>query len=179
MSNFLISPLVAQQLPEFVRSEYDTFVTFLQKYYEWMEQSGNVIKATEQLSDSVDIDTASDYYVDLIKQDLLNNTLISNPKYHNWINTHRNNIFYKDFVNSYEFDVENNPQKYLKSMIYMHAIIINKIKQDDITVDNKSIISKDIKEYMENKACLLDLEKCKIRIKNLLLKVKNNDKFTY
>ena len=34
MSNFLISPIVAQQLPDFVRSEYSIFVTFLEKYYE-------------------------------------------------------------------------------------------------------------------------------------------------
>jgi len=54
-----------------------------------------------------------------IKQDLTNNTLKSNEKYHKWINTHRNNIFYKDVVNSYEFDIQNNPQRYLKSMIYM------------------------------------------------------------
>ncbi len=54
-----------------------------------------------------------------IKQDLINNTLKSNQKYHNWINKHRGNIFYKDFVNSYEFDIQNNPQRYLKSMIYM------------------------------------------------------------
>jgi hypothetical protein len=54
-----------------------------------------------------------------IKQDLINNTLKSNEKYHNWINKHKENIFYKDFVNSYEFDIQNNPQRYLKSMIYM------------------------------------------------------------
>jgi hypothetical protein len=41
-----------------------------------------------------------------IKQDLINNTLKSNEKYHNWINLHRNNIFYKDFINSYEFDIQ-------------------------------------------------------------------------
>ena len=54
-----------------------------------------------------------------VKQDLLNNTLKSNEKYHKWINSHRDNIFSKNFENSYEFDIQNNPQKYLKSMIYM------------------------------------------------------------
>ena len=55
-----------------------------------------------------------------VKNDLINfREFKSDEKYHNWINTHRNNIFYKDFINSYEFDVENNPQKYLKSMIYI------------------------------------------------------------
>jgi len=54
-----------------------------------------------------------------IKEDLFNNTLLSNEKYHEWINKHRLNIFPLEYVNSYEFDVKNNPQKYFKYMIYM------------------------------------------------------------
>lgn len=54
-----------------------------------------------------------------IKEDLLNNSLKCNKKYHEWINKHRNNIFPKEYKHSYEFDIENNPQKYIKGMIYM------------------------------------------------------------
>ena len=54
-----------------------------------------------------------------IKEDLLNNTLLSNKKYHNWINQHKNNMFPSEFTDSYEFDVKNNPHKYIKHMIYM------------------------------------------------------------
>lgn len=54
-----------------------------------------------------------------IKQDLLNNTLVSNNKYHEWINKQKINIFPKEYKNSYEFDVQNNPQNYIKCMIYM------------------------------------------------------------
>jgi hypothetical protein len=54
-----------------------------------------------------------------IKEDLLNNTLLSNSKYHDWINQHRNHIFPTDYIDSYEFDIKNNPQKYIKHMIYM------------------------------------------------------------
>lgn len=50
-----------------------------------------------------------------IKQDLLNNILKSNDKYHEWINKHRNNIFPKNYKKSYEFDVQNESQKYIKS----------------------------------------------------------------
>lgn len=71
MSNFLISPLVSQQLPEFVRGEYSTFVTFLEKYYEWLEQSGNVIKASEQIKDAQDLDLASDFYIEEIQKEFL------------------------------------------------------------------------------------------------------------
>ena len=54
-----------------------------------------------------------------IKEDLLNNTLKCDKKYYDWINKHRNNIFPKEFKDSYTFDIENNPQKYIKGMIYM------------------------------------------------------------
>jgi hypothetical protein len=54
-----------------------------------------------------------------IKEDLLNNTLLSNKKYHNWINQHKNNMFPSEFTDSYDFDVKNNPHKYIKHMIYM------------------------------------------------------------
>lgn len=71
---------VAQQLPEFIRStnEYQTFITFIQAYYEWMEQynigSGKegVIRGSQNLLNYNDIDFINpgetynkfiDYYV--------------------------------------------------------------------------------------------------------------------
>jgi hypothetical protein len=54
-----------------------------------------------------------------IKEDLLNNTLESNEKYHNWIKQHRNNILPTDFIDSYSFDVKNFQSKYIQYMIYM------------------------------------------------------------
>jgi hypothetical protein len=54
-----------------------------------------------------------------IKEDLFNNTLLSNVKYHEWINKHRKNIFPSNIINSFEFDIKQNPQKYLRNMIYM------------------------------------------------------------
>jgi hypothetical protein len=71
MSNFLISPIVGQQLPDFVRGEYPTFVTFLEKYYEWLEQSGNAIKSAEQLKDAQDVDLATDFYINEIQKEFL------------------------------------------------------------------------------------------------------------
>ena len=58
-----------------------------------------------------------------IKQDLLNNTLLSNQKYHNWINLHKNYIFPNEYTDSYEFDIKNNPQKYIKNMIYSYYLV--------------------------------------------------------
>lgn len=71
MNQFLVSPLVEQQLPSFVRDEYSTFTLFLKKYYEWMEQSGNVLYAANSLRDAQDVDYADDYYIELIRQEFL------------------------------------------------------------------------------------------------------------
>ena len=40
----LLSSLVRSQLPEFIRADYDTFVAFLEAYYEYLEQTN---KATD------------------------------------------------------------------------------------------------------------------------------------
>ena len=122
-----------------------------------------------------------------IKQDLINNTLKSNEKYNNWINLHRNNIFYKDFINSYEFDIQNNPQRYLKSMIYMceqiekletksfqffplRTDIINKF----IPVDTKSLIELFIKK--DKAKYLDDVESYKEPVWSMLFDI-NKDMF--
>ena len=131
-----------------------------------------------------------------IKQDLLNNTLLSNIKYHEWINKHKNNIFPKEFKNSYEFDIKNNPQKYIKSMIYMCLEIEKEetklfqffplrtnIIMKHIQIDTKSLIELFIRE---NKGKLLnDIENNKDEIWNKFFKLdekvfnQNNYKFDY
>ena len=62
----------------------------------------------------------------IIKEDLFNNTLKCNEKYHNWINIHRNNILpcefkttFSNYKSDLEYDIQINPQSYLKYMIYM------------------------------------------------------------
>ena len=120
-----------------------------------------------------------------VKQDLLNNTLKSNVKYNSWINKHRNNIFPIDFVNSYEFDVQNNPQKYIKSMIYM-CEQIEKIEtksyqffplRTDITmkfipIDTKSLIEIYVRE--NKKELLDDIEGNKEKLWNIFFNIDNS-----
>jgi hypothetical protein len=117
-----------------------------------------------------------------IKQDLLNNTLKSNNKYHEWINKHRNNIFPKDYKKSYEFDVQNEPQKYIKSMIYMCMEIEREntklfqffpLRTDivikNIQIDTKSLIELFIKE--DKGKLLKDIEKYKNEIWSMFFKL--------
>jgi len=56
----------------------------------------------------------------VVKNDLINNTLLSNEKYHEWIKNERINILPNDYKISYYYDIHKNPQKYLKYMIYMN-----------------------------------------------------------
>ncbi len=83
-------------------------------------------------------------------------------------------FFYKDFVNSYEFDVENNPQKYLKSMIYMCLELKIETKSFQffplrtdiivkyIPIDTKSIVEIFVKN--DKVKILNDIEKYKKRL---------------
>lgn len=71
MNKFLVSPLVPEQVPDFVREDYNIFVVFLQKYYEWLETNDQVINVTDELRNAQDVDLAEDYYVNLIKKEFL------------------------------------------------------------------------------------------------------------
>lgn len=71
MSDILISSIVRSQLPDFIRSEYPQFIVFLEKYYEWMEQTANALNQTGQLANANDIDFANDYYLEELKKELL------------------------------------------------------------------------------------------------------------
>jgi hypothetical protein len=120
-----------------------------------------------------------------IKQDLLNNTLKSNVKYHDWIKIHRNNIFPKEFKNSYEFDIQTNPQNYIKAMIYMCEQIEKEgtklfqffplrtdIVLKNIQIDTKSLIEIFIRD--DKNDLLNDIEGNKNKIWNFIFKLDNS-----
>ena len=83
MQNILASTLVKSQLPNFIAGdEYSQFNLFIQKYFEWLEQSsGRVHYEIEALKDSIDIDSANLAYLNRLKTDLapyFPSTIISN-----------------------------------------------------------------------------------------------------
>jgi hypothetical protein len=69
----LISLLVKDQLPEHIRDndEYQRFHTFLQAYYEWMEQTGKVTERTKNLLTYKDVDTTTEEFLDYFTNDFL------------------------------------------------------------------------------------------------------------
>jgi hypothetical protein len=102
-----------------------------------------------------------------VKSDIINGTLKSDEKYHNWINEYHYKIVPQEYDKSYHYDVKCHPQKYLKYMIFMN-IELEKIEgkmyqffplQSSITpnhiqVDTKAIIEllvdSNKKEYLDN-----------------------------
>lgn len=58
-----ISAIVRQQLPEFVRSDYQTFISFLETYYKFLEQDQNAQEIIQNARKYSDIDTTASSFV--------------------------------------------------------------------------------------------------------------------
>ena len=58
-----VSQLVNSQLPEFIRSDYTTFVAFLEYYYQFLEQDQNALELVQNARQYSDIDQTSDSFV--------------------------------------------------------------------------------------------------------------------
>ena len=66
-----IKDLVDRQLPQFIRTDHATFVTFIEKYYEWMEQNGYTYEAVSNLLKYKDVDYAIDSFLKFIQYEFL------------------------------------------------------------------------------------------------------------
>lgn len=67
------SLLIPSQLPEWIRddSNYNTFVQFLQAYYQWMEESGNTLDYAKNIPNYMDIDSTTNQFMDYFSNDFL------------------------------------------------------------------------------------------------------------
>lgn len=64
-----ISTLVSSQLPEFIQSEYTTFIAFLEAYYEFIEQDQGAQELLQNIRSYNDIDRTIDSFIEyFIKQ---------------------------------------------------------------------------------------------------------------
>ncbi|CAB4132938.1 hypothetical protein UFOVP250_12 [uncultured Caudovirales phage] len=72
-NNQKTSILIPSQLPAFIRDDpnYENFVLFLQAYYEWMEQSGNVTDVSKNILNYQDIDSTSGKFLDYFVNDFI------------------------------------------------------------------------------------------------------------
>lgn len=103
----------------------------------------------------------------VVKNDILNNTLICDVNYHSWLQEHRYKIIPKEFDTNYYYDLKAYPYKYLPCMIYM-CLELEKIGRKSfqffplqtnaiprhIQIDTKALIelfvSKEKKQYLDN-----------------------------
>jgi len=63
-TNNRISNLVSSQVPFFVRNDHQTFVRFLESYYEYLEQTGKSVEVSKNIRSYQDIDRTLDQYAD-------------------------------------------------------------------------------------------------------------------
>ena len=68
-----LSHLIANQLPDFVRNEYPVFVTFLEKYYEFLDQDGQVNNFLLNYEKNFDINRTLDEFVPKFKNQYAQN----------------------------------------------------------------------------------------------------------
>ena len=68
-----LSLLINSQLPEFIRSDYDTFVAFIEAYYEYMEQDKGAQELLQNAISYSDIDRTTDDFVEYFIQQYCNN----------------------------------------------------------------------------------------------------------
>jgi hypothetical protein len=82
--------LISGQIPEFVRVEYPQFVTFLETYYKFLEEEGEVHDVLLNNEDWMDIDNTLDvflpYYRAQFTYDIPSDTIIDNRRLIKYIN---------------------------------------------------------------------------------------------
>jgi len=66
-----VSLLVRQQLPEFIRSDFDTFSTFVEAYYAWMDETGNTIDLSKGIPSYMDLDTTLEQFIQYFTKQFL------------------------------------------------------------------------------------------------------------
>ena len=66
-----LSVHVPSQLPEFTREDHATFVSFMEAYFEFLDQQGGAAEIINALSDYANIDKTVDSFVDHFKEQFL------------------------------------------------------------------------------------------------------------
>lgn len=64
-------PFISQQVPDFIRSDHQLFVDFLEAYFEWLQLSGNYYHGARGIIEQRDIDKTLDEFVDQFKKEFL------------------------------------------------------------------------------------------------------------
>ena len=68
-----VSKHISSQVPDFVRADHEGFITFLEAYYEWLEQKEHAYAKTHTLHDLADLDTTIDDFLTHFHDEFIRN----------------------------------------------------------------------------------------------------------
>jgi len=154
MDSILLSKIVDKQLPDFVRSEHPKFVTFIKKYYEWLETNAGVEKEIQNLREGIDLDTANSFYLNELRKDLL-------PYFPENILADKT-LFLKLVSNFYKSNGTRDSVKFLFRALYNDNIDIYYPKEDILrTSDGKWVLPLALR-VNTNDNNIFNIEKTKI-----------------
>ena len=71
-TNNKISNLIYSQVPFFVKNDHPNFIVFLEKYYEYLEQTGKTVERAKNLPSFSDIDITEDFFADILYSQFIN-----------------------------------------------------------------------------------------------------------
>lgn len=66
-----VSSLVKNQFPDFYKEEGENFIAFIEAYYAWMEETGQMTHAIQNLESYRDVSTTTDDFIQYFANDLL------------------------------------------------------------------------------------------------------------
>lgn len=70
-NNEKLSLLIKHQLPEFIQDQHETFIAFLQAYYEWMEITRNAVDSFKNIPTYRNIDDTLSLFIDFFRKEFL------------------------------------------------------------------------------------------------------------
>lgn len=59
-----LSSLIQYQLPDFIREDHELFAAFVQAYYQWLEEQGNLSYFMSRFQNNMDVDIAEDDFLE-------------------------------------------------------------------------------------------------------------------
>lgn len=175
-------------------SKLNQIIGYVQTSMETAFQNNISIHFIDRLNRYVNKSFITDDKIELrkVKNDLLNNTKISDKKYHSWIDKEKDKILPKTFTKTYNYDVKCNPMKYLSYSIYINkqlekleckqfhcfplrTDIVPKYIEIDTSALLELLIDKGTSQYRNGKG---QIEKSKTELWNKFFNM-NNKAFKY
>ena len=156
-----VSSIISEYLPEFVTSNHQTFVSFIEAYYEWMEHIENPLGTSITFMDDLDIDRTLDSFVEYFK----NNYLYSFPKKFAEVSTNSvdEKTVLKNVKDFYKSKGTEKAYKFLFRILHDSDVSFYYPKKDILRVsDGKWIEKKSIKITSNNGTSNFDMKNKRI-----------------